>query len=72
MDHRSPKTWLRSITVAVAVTVWPSISVAQSVVAYRDGDGQWRWMESCSHAGVSLKKPRPPTKQSAARSRLNL
>jgi cysteine-rich repeat protein len=59
MDHRSPKTWLRSIAVAVAVTVWPSISVAQSVVAYRDGDGQWRWMESAATQGFAQKAAAP-------------
>ena len=45
MDRRSPKTWLRSIAVAAAVAVWPSTSGAQSMIAYRDGDGQWRWIE---------------------------
>jgi len=45
MDRRSPKTWLRSIAVAAAVAIWPSTSGAQSMIAYRDGDGHWRWTE---------------------------
>ena len=69
MDRRSPKTWLRSIAVAAAVAVWPSTSGAQSMIAYRDGDGQWRWMESAATRGVRSQKPQPPTKQSVARSR---
>jgi cysteine-rich repeat protein len=59
MNRRSPKTWLRSIAVAVAVAVCPSISFAQSVVAYRDGDGQWRWMESAATQGFAQKATAP-------------
>jgi hypothetical protein len=59
MDHRSPKTWLRSIAVAVAVTVYPSISVAQSIIAYRDGDGQWQWMEAAATQAFARKAAAP-------------
>jgi len=59
MDRRSPRTWLLSIAVAVAVTVWPSISFAQSVIAYRDGDGQWRWMEPAATQAFAPKTAAP-------------
>ena len=59
MDHRSPKTWLRTIAAVVAVTVYPSISVAQSVIAYRDGDGQWQWMESAATQAFARKAAAP-------------
>jgi cysteine-rich repeat protein len=59
MDYRSPKTWLRTIAVALAATVWPSISVAQSVIAYRDGDGQWQWMELAATQAFAQKAAAP-------------
>ena len=59
MDCRYRKTWLRTIAVAVAVTVYPSISVAQSVIAYRDGDGQWQWMESGATQALVRKAAAP-------------
>ena len=33
------------VFVAVVVAGWASASGAQDRVAYRDGDGQWRWVE---------------------------
>jgi cysteine-rich repeat protein len=59
MDYRSPKTWLCTIAVAVAVTVYPSISVGQSVIAYRDGDGQWQWMETAATQAFAQKAAAP-------------
>jgi len=59
MEHPAPKTWLRSIAAAVALTVCPSISVAQSVIAYRDGDGQWQWMEAAAAQAFARKTAAP-------------
>jgi cysteine-rich repeat protein len=59
MDCRSPKTWLRSIAVVAAIAVWPSTSGAQSMIAYRDGDGQWRWMEPASTEAFAPKAAIP-------------
>lgn len=48
MDYGFRKTWVRAAAVLLTVMACPSTSGAQSMIAFRDGDGQWAWVEAGS------------------------
>lgn len=45
MDWIGRSVWLALVFATGVVTGWPSASGAQDRIAYRDGDGQWQWVE---------------------------
>jgi MYXO-CTERM domain-containing protein len=59
MDWIGRSVWLSCVLATVVVAGWASESGAQDRIAYRDGDGLWRWVEPDGQQDF-IRKAGPP------------